>query len=212
MDARDRFSRDASVQRLATPFAPPRAMSSDDLFSDIDDAALAEIDRIEAEATQNTKAPRPPKPSAPDPDDSYFDDDLDIPTEELERLDQFVEDAYAGKAKPTSKPVAASRQTTLFGDVLSDGASRPKPLSRASSSNIQRSGSFSRKGSGRGPVKTKQWDHTQFAKTGLKHGKSKGKGKARDEDEDEEEEEETVEFEQFPAPFVSGAFHGHAER
>ncbi|KAL1715469.1 hypothetical protein EV715DRAFT_207424 [Schizophyllum commune] len=178
-------------------------MSSDDLFSDIDDAALAEIDRIEAEATQNTKAPPPPKPSVPDPDDSYFDDDLDIPTEELERLDQFVEDAYAGKAKPTSKPVTASRQTTLFGDVLSDGASRPKPLSRASSSNIQRSGSFSRRGSGRGPVKTKQWDHTQFAKTGLKHGKSKGKGKARDEDEEEDEEEETIEFEQFPAPFVS---------
>ncbi|KAL1728883.1 P-loop containing nucleoside triphosphate hydrolase protein [Schizophyllum commune] len=178
-------------------------MSSDDLFSDIDDAALAEIDRIEAEATQNTKAPPPPKPSVPDPDDSYFDDDLDIPTEELERLDQFVEDAYAGKAKPTSKPVTASRQTTLFGDVLSDGASRPKPLSRAPSSNIQRSGSFSRRGSGRGPVKTKQWDHTQFAKTGLKHGKSKGKGKARDEDEEEDEEEETIEFEQFPAPFVS---------
>ncbi|KAI4528478.1 P-loop containing nucleoside triphosphate hydrolase protein [Schizophyllum commune Loenen D] len=178
-------------------------MSSDDLFSDIDDAALAEIDRIEAEATQKSKAPPPPKPSVPDPDDSYFDDDLDIPTEELARLDQFVEDAYAGKAKPTSKPVTASRQTTLFGDVLSDGASRPKPLSRASSSNIQRSGSFSRRGSGRGPVKTKQWDHTQFAKTGLKHGKSKGKGKARDEDEEEDEEEETIEFEQFPAPWVS---------
>ncbi|KAL1682022.1 hypothetical protein EV122DRAFT_204431 [Schizophyllum commune] len=178
-------------------------MSSDDLFSDIDDAALVEIDRIEAEATQKFHAPPPPKPSVPDPDDSYFDDDLDIPTEELERLDQFVEDAYAGKAKPTSKPVTASRQTTLFGDVLSDGASRPKPLSRASSSNIQRSGSFSRRGSGRGPVKTKQWDHTQFAKTGLKHGKSKGKGKARDEDEEEDEEEETIEFEQFPAPFVS---------
>ena len=62
---------------MATLLAHTSAMSSDDLFSDIDDAALAEIDRIEAEATQNTKAPPPPKPSVPDPDDSYFDDPED---------------------------------------------------------------------------------------------------------------------------------------
>ncbi|KAI0067884.1 hypothetical protein BV25DRAFT_1819338 [Artomyces pyxidatus] len=50
--------------------------------------------------------------------------------------------------------------------------------------------------------KTKKWDQTAFSKTGPSRRKTdKGKGKAGpDADIDDEEQ---VEFEQFPAPFVS---------
>ena len=52
------------------------------------------------------------------------------------------------------------------------------------------------------PQETKKWDHTEFAKSGWK--KPKAKAKARVDDAEEDIEDEAPEFEQFPAPFISG--------
>ena len=50
------------------------------------------------------------------------------------------------------------------------------------------------------PKKTKQWDHTAFAKYGWKKPKGKGKASFDDGEDEEEDVDEPVEFEQFPAP------------
>ncbi|KAJ6574861.1 hypothetical protein B0H19DRAFT_1126072 [Mycena capillaripes] len=171
-------------------------MSSDGYFDDddFDDAVLTQLDLIEAAHS------RPPLPAEP----SFDGDDLtfgDIDERELERLDTFIEDSYQGKAQPVAGPSrTASRgtlQTTLFGGVL------PPSPPRVPRTQNQTTRSAPRNPFGQQAPKTKKWDQTAFAKSGnRKYGErnAKGKGKATHND---EEEEEPVEFEQFPAPFVS---------
>ncbi|KAJ7293338.1 hypothetical protein C8J57DRAFT_1268767 [Mycena rebaudengoi] len=155
-------------------------MRSDGYFDDddLDDAVFEQLDEIEAAHT------------APPLRESSFDSD-DF------TLDTFIEDSYQGKAQPVagpSKPAAfGSRQTTLFGAVLSPSA--PKAPARAP---IQRTKSTPRNPFGQQAPKTKKWDHTAFAKSGQRRGKGKDKVTY-----DDEHEEEEVEFEQFPAPFIS---------
>ncbi|KAF7982058.1 hypothetical protein HWV62_30342 [Athelia sp. TMB] len=193
-------------------------MSSDGYFEgdDFDPSLLNEIDAIEAFHTQpthmtiaqpvTTRAP----PLAREDTSDFFDDSFAIDDVELQRIDNFIEDAYNGKAAPVASPSTVSRtgskatvQTTLFGDVLQQNASSSKV---ASTRTIARQPSFKRSQFGQQAPKTKTWDRTEFAKSGWKK-KAKGKGKAkgnRDDDEDEDEDEdEEGDFEQFPAPFVS---------
>lgn len=192
-------------------------MSSDGYFDDesFDDAALAQLDAIEAAYTTTSKTgeingaqyPKATTPATvsnlastsktqnPRPlgkDVSFYDLTLDLDDEELEKLDSFIADAYTGKPKSTIGP---TRQTTLFGDVLPSNppAGSSKPTSRQG---MQRTTSSPRNIFGSKPKKTKVWDQTAFAQTGRKQ---KGKGKLFN---NEEEPEEQVEFEQFPAPFV----------
>ncbi|KAF9451787.1 P-loop containing nucleoside triphosphate hydrolase protein [Macrolepiota fuliginosa MF-IS2] len=188
-------------------------MSSDGYFDgddQFDDAAFAQLDAIEAayattnksEGSSITRSNAPIAVSTPGPaptskaqpkrsirkQESFYDLTLDLDDEELEKLDTFIADSYAGKARPVIGP---TRQTTLFGDVLPNNPSTSKPSSRQG---MQRTTSSSRNVFGSKPKKTKVWDQTAFAKTGQKR-----KGRLFD---DEEEEEEKVEFEQFPTPFV----------
>lgn len=194
-------------------------MSSDGFFGDddFDAAALEQLDAIEAahfspkRQTAPTDARHPPtspivaaKPNLGN-DSSFYDLSFEIDDAEFAQLDTFIADSYEGKAKPVAGPSKPARttssnklQTTLFGDILPaaapSGASKPRPQ-------IERTKSTPRSAFGQQAKKTKQWDQTQFAKTGIRKAKH-GKGKGRTFDDDEEEEEE-MEFEQFPAPFVS---------
>lgn len=194
-------------------------MSSDGFFGDddFDAAALEQLDAIEAahfspkRQTASTDARHPPtspivaaKPNLGN-DSSFYDLSFEIDDAEFAQLDTFIADSYEGKAKPVAGPSKPARttssnklQTTLFGDILPaaapSGASKPRPQ-------IERTKSTPRSAYGQQAKKTKQWDQTQFAKTGIRKAKpGKGKGKSFDDDEEEEEE---MEFEQFPAPFVS---------
>lgn len=130
-----------------------------------------------------------------------FDDssEFDLDASELSRIDKFIEDSAHGKAKPILPP-SRTIQTTLDGRLLSQQpvASSSKPRSQ-----LQRTASTATLQTGHAIPKTKAWDHTAYAKTGLKH-KGKGKQRAADGEEEEWGDEEEVEFEQFPAPFVSG--------
>ncbi|KAG6334918.1 hypothetical protein ID866_4160 [Astraeus odoratus] len=189
-------------------------MNSDDYFDDeLDSGILSQLDIIEAthrpHVTSHPKqAPaRQPVPTQKlrtlEADDS-FDLTLDLDEADLERLDSFIKDAYQGKAKPVAGPSNPPRasapkssiQTTLFGGVLQ---STPSSSNHGSASRSPAK-SNPRHPFGQQAPKTKQWDHTAFAKSGWKKPRSsKGKGKAENGD----QEEEDVEFEQFPAPFVS---------
>lgn len=174
-------------------------MSSDGFFEgdDLDDAAFDELDAIEAAALKLPSRP----PSAPTTeDDSFGCLTLDLDENDLRKLDDFESDAYNGKTQSIAGPSlsrtgSATHQTTLFGDILPSSSTAPgRPR-------IQRVRSVPRDPFAKRMQKTKVWDQTAFAKTGLKSGKSKGKGKASYEVDEQEEE---VEFEQFPAPFIPG--------
>jgi ATP-dependent DNA helicase MPH1 len=195
-------------------------MSSDGYFGEDDEfdaAALAQLNAIEAAHFSPTKqgasisrhpATSPVVPSKPASSrtlaqDMSFDDlSFDFDETDLGHLDTFIADSYQGKAKPVAGPSKMSRtsssntvQTTLFGEVLQPVASSSKPKQQ-----LERTKSAPRNPFGQQAQKTKQWDQTQFAKTGIRKAKpAKGKGRMGD----EEEEEEQVVFEQFPAPFVS---------
>lgn len=198
-------------------------MSSDGYFdedNELDAAALAQLNAIEAAHFSPTKqgattisrrpATSPVVPSKPASSktlkqDMSFDDlSFDFDETDLGQLDTFIADSYQGKAKPVAGPSKMSRtsssnkvQTTLFGEVLQPVASTSsgKPKQQ-----LERTKSAPRNPFGQQARKTKQWDQTQFAKTGIRKAKpAKGKGRMGE----EEEEEEVVEFEQFPAPFVS---------
>lgn len=194
-------------------------MNSDDYFpDDLDSGILSQLDVIEAahrpKHTHNPpKCPPPPKPVPPpkppppkpvEKEDSFMDISLNLDEADLQRLDSFIDAAYKGQAAPVTGPSGATRppskgcvQTTLYGGVVNPAASTSK-ASPASRGPAQRSRSDHRNPFGQQAPKTKQWDHTAFAKSGWRKPKPKGK---LDED---EQEEESVEFEQFPAPFVSG--------
>ncbi|KAL5519020.1 MPH1_1 [Sanghuangporus vaninii] len=202
----------------------------DDEFAD--SSFLKELDVIEAAASQQPST-QPSKPSvfiAPSPPASEslpqqvarprfkpailkeassddFDEPFDIDAEELNRLDAFIADSYAGKAQPVAGP-SRTRQSTLDGKILS-----PPP---ASEPQVKRS--FARTKSSRPKEPTaKTWDRTTFSETGFRStkkkdakakdkDKDKGKGTnaTRDEDFDEDFGDEEMEFEQFPSPHVDG--------
>ncbi|KAI5123584.1 hypothetical protein M0805_003402 [Coniferiporia weirii] len=197
---------------------------SDDFFSDeFDSAFLNEVDAIEAasqSAPRFTTLESAPKPAVqvvptrpPQPqlqlrkDTSFSDFDLtfDVDPSELERLDEFIADSYAGKAQPVAGPSKLTRQTTL------DGSTLPPPAQKTQSTrSFERTKSSTRTPLfGNRPLRTKQWDHTAFSKTGWLSTKGKTKGKPgadaiNNEGMDEEFDDENVEFEQYPAPYTNG--------
>ncbi|KAF9036451.1 P-loop containing nucleoside triphosphate hydrolase protein [Hymenopellis radicata] len=151
-------------------------MSSDDLFDDeeFDDAFLDELDAIQAKATASSVSQLAPTTTRPKPvesEDSFDDITFDFNDEELEQAELYVSQRNANRQVASSSKPTSHKQTTLFGDILPSIPLR----------------------------KTKQWDHTEFAKTGIRKPKGKGRSSANNEDDNDDEEE--VEFEQFPAPF-----------
>ncbi|KAF9042103.1 hypothetical protein BJ165DRAFT_1485614 [Panaeolus papilionaceus] len=199
-------------------------MSEDEYFGfddDFDASALQQLDAIEAAAISPKKtnptqsnpplAPiQPPKRPQPLRQDSSFDDiTFNVDDSELLRLDNFIEHAYQGKAQPMLGPSRAStsnkQQTTLFGDILpppppTASSSKPRaPIERIKSSGPSH-GLFGHKA-----PKTKKWDHTEFAKTGLK-GPARKKGK--DKETENEYHDQDVEFEQFPQPLAIPMLQG----
>ena len=200
-------------------------MDSDDYFDDLDSAFLQEVDALEAkQANAQLKPrtptrpaqPRPPSAKRPPRSDIIEIDDSDdfgsfaIDEEDLRRIDKITNDALQGRAplpgrnKPTfpQTNLRATVQTTLDGSILpeiSKGASSSRQPTQRGSSNVSNGIA--------GPSRrTKQWDHTAFAKSGWKKPQA-AKGKERafgsfDDEAEEELEEEPEEFEQFPAPFV----------
>lgn len=181
-------------------------MSSDGYFDgddEFDAAAFAQMDAIEAayvasnpsrapSISTNTVAPTVIKPKTPTKEASFYDLTLDLDEEEMGKLDAFIAESYASMEKPKSR-IGSMRQTTLCGDILPSTPQSSKP---GPSRGIARTASSPRNIFGSKQKKTKVWDQTAFAKTGQK---KKGKGRRFD----ESEEDEPVEFEQFPAPFVS---------
>lgn len=189
-----------------------------------DSAFLNELDAIEAASQQPAKEPSQLEPvivptagpaapkfkpvSVKTPSSDEFDDTFDIDAEELEKLDAFIADSYAGKAQPIAGP-SGTRQTTLDGRVL--------PLSNEDKSGPKATLERSKSAGSKEQTKTKTWDRTTFSETGFRSTKKKdlkgkeknvgkGKGVARDEGFDEEFDEENVEFEQFPTPYVDGEY------
>ncbi|KAG2160089.1 uncharacterized protein EDB93DRAFT_1113395 [Suillus bovinus] len=186
--------------------------SSDYGFDDeLDSAVLNELDIIEAAHRPQIRNPPKPLPPATKPpkfldeEDSFLDLSLEIDDAELQRIDTFIDAVYKGNAQPVAGPNKNERppskntmQRTLFGDIVQPTASssRQSPSKRSS---LQRIRSSPRKTFGQQAPRTKQWDHTVFAKSGWKNPKTV-KGKGRD---DGDDDLENVEFEQFPAPFMS---------
>ncbi|KAJ3870141.1 P-loop containing nucleoside triphosphate hydrolase protein [Lentinula novae-zelandiae] len=174
-------------------------MSSDGYFDDdIDDETLEQLDAIEAQYQQSTEQ-RPVSARAPSPiniDSSDYGESIDLDESALDALKAIEDGTFQQLPRKVAPSLARSSskgtlQTTLFGEVIPAGASttRSKPHAQRTRSKQE-------------PRKTKQWDHTAFAKTGVKTGNARGKGKKKQQDEDEEgEEEEEFEFEQFPPPF-----------
>src|SRR6266702_2175595 len=182
---------------------------------ELNSAVLNELAVIEATQVASTSRPvvrRSPSKTVPplftNPDsDDLFDLTFNVDVQDLQELDAAIEKDYRRKgAAPTSKSPSSNtfgrslsgRQTTLFGDVISPRSSSPKkpPSSRRGAQQKSPRHSTTDR-------KVKKWDHTAFAKTGVKW--KAGKRKARDLDEEVEgDEEDAVEFEQFPAPFVPG--------
>ncbi|KAH9487144.1 ATP-dependent DNA helicase mph1 [Psilocybe cubensis] len=192
-------------------------MSSDGYFEgddDLDLSALQQLDAIEAahfsprktEQQQHiSTSPIPPAKTSrkSSSDSSFYDLTFDVDETDLAKLDTFIEDSYAGKAQPVAGPSKIARtssknmlQTTLFGDVLPPSSSvNPNKPSRSQAEKPQ----TERRLFGQQAPKTKRWDQTAYAKSGTR--KSKGKGK-----ENHDSDEENVEFEQFPAPFISDRY------
>ncbi|KAK0198627.1 hypothetical protein F5146DRAFT_1020446 [Armillaria mellea] len=172
-------------------------MSSDGFFDDddINDAFLEELNAIEAAHLSPPKAARPVVPPTVDEDDS-FDLTFDFDEEDLKKVDQAVMESYQSQSSAMTSTRKSSSsghlQTTLFGEILPRSASSSKPKTAP-----QRVQSTSKNPFGQQAPKTKHWDHTEFAKSGLKSSKNKDKGKA------ESGSDESLEFEQFPAPFIS---------
>lgn len=179
-------------------------MSSDNYFDDdFDDAALAQLDEIEAAALATAPARPPPRTLAAD---SSIDIIFDIDESELQKIDEHVSQQYNKKVLQMPGPSRTFNrsnsgnllQTTLFGDVLPSQASTSKPKSTG----MQRTKSTPRNLFGQQAPKSKTWDHTAFAQSGMKPTKSKGKGKGKA----TEKEEDDDQFE-LPPPFVPGELH-----
>ncbi|KAJ3815039.1 P-loop containing nucleoside triphosphate hydrolase protein [Lentinula aff. lateritia] len=176
-------------------------MSSDAYSNDdIDDETFEQLNAIEAQYQQSTEQ-RPVSARAPSPiniDSSDYGEFIDLDESALDALKAIEDGTFQQLPRKAAPSLARTSskgtlQTTLFGEVIPAGSSttRPKPHALRTRSKQE-------------PRKTKRWDHTAFAKTGVKTGNARGKGKKKQQDEDEEgEEEEEFEFEQFPPPFVS---------
>lgn len=162
-------------------------------------------------------APPPPAREVIDVDDSYDFDAFEINDDDIQAFDKACNDALNGKP-PTpvagpSKPAlqrttsGAAVQMTLFGEVAANQSPSRGSGALGTRQTVQRQASTANNLFTGKPNKTKKWDHTAFAKSGWKKPKTaKGKEKAGSfdyGDEEEFEEEEEVEFEQFPAPFIS---------
>ncbi|KAK0456289.1 hypothetical protein EV421DRAFT_1751492 [Armillaria borealis] len=181
-------------------------MSSDGFFDDddINDAFLEEVNAIEAAHFSPPKAARPVVPPTVDEEDS-FDLTFDFDEEDLKKVDQAVMESYQSQSSAMTSTRKSSSsghlQTTLFGEILPSSASSSKPKTAP-----QRVQSTSKNPFGQQAPKTKHWDHTEFAKSGLKSSKNKDKGKAKASFDIPEDEgfDESLEFEQFPVPFISG--------
>ncbi|THH27023.1 hypothetical protein EUX98_g7162 [Antrodiella citrinella] len=192
-------------------------MSSDDYFDgEVDSAFLNEVDAIEAAHVSPRKrtAYKSPVKSVPripprqvieiaDSDEDYdvsgFNDDALLAFDEVCAAQPANARASTSARPMIRRSSMGTIQTNLFGQVVSQEASSSKagpasrkPMSRTTSTVHNPLANRSKR--------TKQWDHTVYAKYGWK--KSKGKEKASfDGEEDEEMEmEDAVEFEQFPAP------------
>ena len=204
--------KDAPTPTCRDTMSSPSHYWDDEEFNS---TVLNELAAIEAGQVPSTSKPTIRKPSpnlGPTPltvadSDDLFDLTFDLDVQELEKLDAAIANDYRRNADSTSKsPSSATaaltrpfsgRQVTLFGDVVSP---RTSPSKKPQTSR----GSVHQRKSPTRPVnrQKKKWDHTAFAKTGRRRRAGQGKGK---ENQDEErDEEEVVEFEQFPAPFVSG--------
>ena len=186
-------------------------MSSDGYFDgdDFDADALAQIDAIEAvhfspkkrtgHSSTNDRS-RPPMN-----EDSFDDISFNVNDSELRKLDAFIKESYEGISAPVAGPSRTFArtssnnmvQTTLFGGVADQ---QPTNNTNKARPDLQRTNTTQRNLFGQQARKTKKWDQTAFAKSGVRPPKSKGKGRVDDED---ELEDEPLEFEQFPAPFVS---------
>ncbi|KAJ3558501.1 hypothetical protein NM688_g891 [Phlebia brevispora] len=179
-------------------------------------------------ARPKTPPPRQPQTAKQAPrevievdDDDEFGafDDIVVDDAALKAIDQACVEALAKDRPRSSFATGSSRQgisrtsskatiqTTLFGGVATQSSPSKRTAAPSSSrSPLQRRASSSANNIFRGkPKKVKQWDHTAFAKTGWKQPKSaKGKETTVGSFEEEEEfDDEDIEFEQFPAPFVS---------
>ena len=194
-------------------------MNSDDWFEDLDDAALKEIDAIEAAALSKTSTP--PKTSIVTHSDSLVSDDcgrrninslpghdcsfdlsFDIDENELQKLDRHVNSVLEGHTRlpfSRSNSINNTRQTTLDGGFVTS----PKK-SQGARSRIQRAKSSSNNVFGEMAPKAKKWDHTEFAKTGIKPVK-RSKSRKKEVDPDGWGEEDEV-FDQLPAPYISRKF------
>jgi ATP-dependent DNA helicase MPH1 len=176
-------------------------------FDELDSEVLDQIDKIDAAHTQasapgshnqiaSTSKATPqkePPPTLPTPDssDSFDDFAFDIDDDVIAQLDN-----------PIAGPSKLTRQTTLDGRILpqtksSSSVSRPQPERTRTSSNPF----------GKASNKTKKWDMTAFAKTGLRPKAAARRKRVNREEGDEEFEDEEFEFEQFPAPFVPSELH-----
>lgn len=172
-------------------------MSSDDLFDDevFDESALRQLDAIEAahfSPGKKTVEPSVVQGSSSDGFDSFH-----LNEDDLAHLDNFVEDVYQGKAP--SFPYANQQGLPSSSRTTASRINRAIGGQRTKSNTIESL-------SGRPARKTKVWDHTEFAKTGWRRGKSKAKARGSFDDDGVEVKEEPVEFKQFPAPFISGMF------
>ncbi|KAG9016658.1 3'-5' DNA helicase [Tulasnella sp. 427] len=119
-------------------------------------------------------------------------DSADISIDFDDDWDDAIEAEFRQLESNHFKPPTVTRQTTLTGEILSN-ESQAGPSRLAATQ------------SGRNASKTKVWDRTQYAATGRRKSVGKGKRKSLGYD-DEEPEGETMEFEQFPAPFVTREF------
>lgn len=211
-------SRVSTVHPAPHHFKPALKKQPSNYFDDtfeIDAEELDKLDAFVADAYATSRAPTAPtappkaKPNPPpairkQSSSSDFDEPFDVDVDELERLDAFIVDSYAGKAQPVAGP-SRTRQTTLDGRVLEPSASEKMQSKRP----FERTKSASRE------QKSKTWDRTTFSETGFRSTKkpdSRGKGKEkekndqRNDDYDEEDDDADLGFEQFPSPMTSGEY------
>jgi ATP-dependent DNA helicase MPH1 len=183
------LSRDFTSRNASSAALQYLTMSSDGFIDDIslDAAAFEQLDAIEA---AHFSLPRPDVSEGKD-------------LGKFEDADEGQPISVAGPSNYYQKNHSGRTvQTTLFGSIppTSSKNKNAAPIQKQS----QRSQSNPRNPFGQQAKRSKIWDHTEFAKTGWKRSKSKTTTQQTLDDNDEGEEEEPVEFEQFPAPVVSG--------
>ncbi len=158
-------------------------MNSDDFYDDLDAAALEQIDALESVALsrpntvpatgRRVSGDRGSKGNPLSIGEDSFDLSFNFDESELQRLDPVQKKPQAGPSR-----LGRTIQTTLDGGFVT--SSQKLPNSR---SQIQGAKSPSDKQFGLMAPKTKQWDHTIFAKTGIRlAGRARARGKAIDTD------------------------------